>query len=57
VPVGAWYAWLRGHIDGASRKAAAAETNPIQRDYLLKRAAGFDDGHFTRFGEVLRPIA
>lgn len=56
VPVGPWYAWLRGRIDGAARREAAAETNPIQRDYLLKRAAGFDDLHFTRLAEVLRAI-
>ena len=24
--------------------------------FLLKRAAGFGDGHFTRFGEVLRQV-
>jgi len=56
VPVGAWYAWLRGQIDGAARREASAEINPIQRDYLLKRAAGFGDGHFTRLAEVLRPV-
>ena len=57
VPVGAWSPWLRGRIDRASRIRAAAESNPVQRDYLLKRAAGFDDGHFTRFGEVMRQVA
>jgi len=56
VPVGAWYAWVRGRIDAKSRREASAETNPIQRDYLLKRAAGFGDRHFTKFGEVLRPV-
>lgn len=56
VPVGPWYAWLRARIDGAVRREAAAETNPIQRDYLLKRAAGFEDLHFTRLAEVLRAI-
>ncbi|MFU8893926.1 MAG: amidohydrolase family protein [Luteolibacter sp.] len=56
VPVGAWYAWLRGRIDQTARREASAEANPIQRDYLLKRAAGFDDGHFTRLGVVLRRV-
>ncbi len=56
VPVGTWYAWLRGRIDRKARREAAAEGNPIQRDYLLKRAAGFEDSHFTRFGEVIRSV-
>ena len=56
VPVGPWYARLRGLISSEARREAAAETNPLQRDYLLKRAAGFGDTHFTRFEQVLRPL-
>jgi len=56
VPVGAWYPRLRGQISAPARREAAAETNPLQRDYLLKRAVGFGDRHFTRFAEVVRPI-
>ena len=57
VPVGAWYAWLRGRIDSGARRRAAAEANPIERDYLLKRAMGFGDAHFTRLGGVLRAVS
>lgn len=56
VPVSSWSAWFRGRIDWGSRCEASVEGNPIQRDYMLKRAAGFDDGHFTRLGGVLRAV-
>lgn len=54
VPVDPWFARLRGVIDGPGRRAAAAVKNPLQRDYLLKRAAGFDDAHFTALNGILR---
>ncbi len=56
VPVGTWYARLRGLVDGPARKHAAATDNLIERDYLLKRAMGFDESHFTRLAGVLRPV-
>lgn len=55
VPIGTWYARFRGLVDGKSRARAAATTNLIERDYIVKRAAGFGDAHFTRLSEILRP--
>lgn len=56
VPVGTWYARLRGLVDGPSRKKAAATKNLIERDYLLKQAMGFPPEHFTRLWDILRPL-
>lgn len=55
VPVGTWYARWRGLIDGRTRARAAKIDNLFERDFMLKQAMGFDDGHFTRLGSVLRP--
>jgi predicted TIM-barrel fold metal-dependent hydrolase len=54
VPAGAWYARLRGLIDGPARKRAAAISNPIERDYQLKVMVGFEDADFTRLWDILR---
>ncbi|HVJ45588.1 MAG TPA: amidohydrolase family protein [Luteolibacter sp.] len=54
VPVGTWYPRMRGLIDGPSRAKAAATSNLIERDWLLKRAMGFEDEHFTRLSDILR---
>ena len=56
VPVGTWYIRLRGLIDSESRTRAARIDNLIERDLVLKQAAGFDDEHFTRLWSVLRPV-
>jgi uncharacterized protein len=56
VPVGAWYARFRGLIDGKTRARAAGIENLIERDFMLKAEMGFDDGHFTRLGSVLRRV-
>ena len=56
VPVGAWYPRARGLIDGKTRAAAARIGNLLERDCFLKQAIGFDEGHFTRLGEILRKI-
>lgn len=56
VPVGTWYAWLRGLIDNDSRSAAAKVSNLIQRDFMLKESMGFESAHFTKLAEVLRPV-
>ena len=55
VPIGTWYALLRGLIDGEDRRRAARTANLLERDYFLKRAAGFEEEHFTNFHSVLRP--
>lgn len=56
VPVGTWYARMRGLLDGPSRASAAKIPNLIERDASLKRAMGFDETHFTRVWEVLRKV-
>ncbi len=56
VPVGARWVWLRGLITLAQASEASRIANLIERDAFLKRAMGFDDGHFTRLGEILRPV-
>jgi predicted TIM-barrel fold metal-dependent hydrolase len=56
VPVGALWARLRGLITTAQWREAGRISNLIERDAFLKRAMGFDDGHFTRLGEVLRQV-
>lgn len=56
VPVGTWYAWARGLIDGESRARAARISNLIERDFMLKQAIGFDETHFTGLGKILRPV-
>lgn len=56
VPVGALWVRLRGLITTAQWREAARIPNLIERDAFLKRAMGFDEAHFTRLGEVLRPV-
>lgn len=56
VPVGGLWARLRGLITTAEWREAAKIANLLERDAYLKRAMGFDDGHFIRLGEVLRPV-
>ena len=56
VPVGALWVRLRGLISTAQWREAGRIANLIERDAYLKRAIGFDDAHFTRLGEVLRPV-
>lgn len=55
VPVGTWYVRFRGLIDKPTRVRAEKISNLLERDFMLKRAMGFDDGHFTRLSEILRP--
>ena len=47
---------MRGLIDGPACAKAARIPNLIERDYFLKQAMGFDEGHFTRVWEVLRKL-
>lgn len=56
VPVGASYARWRGLIDRQAQKRAERTANLIERDLLLKQAVGFDESHFTRIWDVLRPV-
>jgi hypothetical protein len=54
--VGGRWVWLRGLISLGQASEASRIANLIERDAFLKRAMGFDDGHFTRLGEILRPV-
>jgi hypothetical protein len=56
VPVGALWVRLRGLITTRQWREAGRIANLLERDAYLKRAMGFDEGHFTRLGEVLRPV-
>ena len=47
---------MRGLISLAQAAEAGRIDNLIARDAYLKQAMGFDEGHFTRLGEVLRPV-
>ncbi|MCX6977263.1 MAG: amidohydrolase family protein [Verrucomicrobia bacterium] len=56
VPIGTWWVRLRGLISGADRREAAKINNLLERDAFLKKAAGFQEAHFTKLGSILRPI-
>lgn len=56
VPIGTWYAKLRGLIDSENRAKAARINNLIERDFFLKSAIGFQSNHFTRLNDILRKI-
>lgn len=56
VPVGAFWVRLRGLISTAQWREAGRIPNLIERDAFLKRAMGFDEAHFSRLGEILRPV-
>jgi uncharacterized protein len=56
VPIGTWYARWRGLIDEDDRREAAKIKNLLERDYFLKRRAGFEETHFTKINDVLRPL-
>lgn len=54
VPVHGHWAWLRGFIGWREFRQAQRTDNILERDYQLKRAAGFASGHFTRIHQILR---
>jgi hypothetical protein len=54
VPVLGHEAYFRGYIGRRAFKASLQQTNPLERDYQLKRAMGFPDESFTRAAEILR---
>jgi hypothetical protein len=47
-------AYFRGQISRRAFRSSCKETNPLERDYQLKRAMGFPDESFTRAAELLR---
>lgn len=54
VPVFGHEPYLRGYISRRAFAASRRERNPLQRDYLLKRAMGFPEESFTRAATLLR---
>jgi hypothetical protein len=56
VPVGALWPCARGLITVRQWREASRIRNLLERDAWLKRAMGFDEAHFTRLGEILRPV-
>jgi hypothetical protein len=52
VPVSGLWSWLRGFISWKDYRAAHRTSNLIERDYLLKKAAGFAPETFTRVWEL-----
>jgi uncharacterized protein len=54
VPIYGHWAWLQRFISWEDFRRAQRCGNVIERDYLLKRAMGFGDQHFTRVHRLLR---
>jgi len=54
VPMYGLWAWLRGLLSWRAFRLCAREPNPLERDYLLKRAMGFPQETFTRGWRLLR---
>jgi hypothetical protein len=57
VPVYGHWSFLRGLVDWKNFRKWERQTNPLERDYQLKRAMGFPEEVFTRIGGLLRPSA
>jgi uncharacterized protein len=54
VPVMGIEPYLRGYIGRRAYFDSVREPNPIERDYRLKRAMGFDEASFTTAASLLR---
>jgi predicted TIM-barrel fold metal-dependent hydrolase len=46
--------FLRGYVSRRAYRLSRAESNPLERDYQLKRAMGFPEESFTRAARLLR---
>jgi hypothetical protein len=57
VPMHGHWAWLRGLLSWRAFRVCSRERNPLERDYLLKRAMGMDPAVFARGWTLLRPVA
>jgi hypothetical protein len=53
VPVHAVWPWLGGVISWADYLRCRRIPNILERDYQLKRAMGFPEGHFSRLRALL----
>ncbi len=54
VPVLGHQTFLRGYVSRRAFGASLRESNPLERDYRLKRAMGFPEESFTRAAGLLR---
>lgn len=57
VPIFGHWAWMRGFIDWATFRKWQKHPNPIERDYQLKRAMGFEEATFTRLEKLLPKVS
>jgi len=53
VPVSGLGPWMSGHLEWADLWKIRKDPNILQRDILLKKAMGFEEGTFTRMDEIL----
>jgi predicted TIM-barrel fold metal-dependent hydrolase len=56
VPVMGHHAWLRGQISRRAFQLSRRESNPLERDVTLKRAAGWPERCFTEAATILRLV-
>ena len=54
VPIQAIWPRVWGLIDRTQHREIAKIPNSLERDYRIKKAIGFEEGHFTRAGKLLR---
>jgi predicted TIM-barrel fold metal-dependent hydrolase len=54
VPVHGHFAWTKGYVDWATFRRWEKSPNVLERDYQLKRAAGFPEESFTKIWALLR---
>jgi uncharacterized protein len=54
VPVFGHWGWAKGFLSWKDLRACQRISNPLERDYQLKRALGFGEESFTRIWKLLR---
>jgi uncharacterized protein len=54
VPVLGHEPFFRGYLSRRAFRSSLSEENPLERDYRLKRAMGFQEESFTRAAELIR---
>jgi len=54
VPVFGHWAWMQRFVNWEQFRRCEGISNVLEKDYQLKRAMGFDFGHFTKIHWLLR---
>ena len=54
VPIFGHWGWAKGFMSWAQLRACQRISNPLERDYQLKRAMGFSNESFVRILDILR---